>query len=104
MISLQMKVFICEKINFVCEIFNFVCEKINIFSFIFMYHFGHWYVYYIRKRNWKGKWKMKTFVKRIDENEEVQVVTIDEQGHVYVDIMDIDEFNQVYRYENYFIA
>ena len=47
---------------------------------------------------------MKTFVKRIDENEEVQVVTIDEEGHVYVDIMDVDEFNQVYRYENYFIA
>ena len=47
---------------------------------------------------------MKTFVKRIDENEEVQVVTIDEEGNVYVDIMDVEEFNQVYRYENYFIA
>ena len=47
---------------------------------------------------------MKIFVKRIDENEEVQVVTIDEEGYVYVDIMDVEEFNQVYRYENYFIA
>ena len=47
---------------------------------------------------------MKIFVKRMDENEEVQVVTIDEKGYVYVDIMDIEEFNQVYRYENYFIA
>ena len=47
---------------------------------------------------------MKIFVKRIDKNEGVQVVTIDEQGYVYVDIMDVEEFNQVYRYENYFIA
>ena len=47
---------------------------------------------------------MKTFVKRIDKNEGVQVVTIDEEGHVYVDIMYVEEFNQVYRYENYFIA
>ena len=47
---------------------------------------------------------MKIFVKRIDENEGVQVVTIDEEGHAYVDIMDVEEFNQVYRYENYFIA
>ena len=47
---------------------------------------------------------MKTFAKRIDENEEVQVVTIDEQGRIYVDIMNVEEFNQVYRYENYFIA
>ena len=47
---------------------------------------------------------MKTFVKRIDENEEVQVMTIDEEGRIYVDIMDVEEFNQVYRYENYFIA
>ena len=47
---------------------------------------------------------MKIFVKRIDENESVQVVTIDEKGRIYVDIMNVEEFNQVYRYENYFIA
>lgn len=47
---------------------------------------------------------MKIFVKRMDKNEEVQVVTIDEEGRIYVDIMDVEEFNQVYRYENYFIA
>ena len=47
---------------------------------------------------------MKIFVKRIDENEGVQVVAIDEEGRIYVDIMDVEEFNQVYRYENYFIA
>ena len=47
---------------------------------------------------------MKIFVKRMDENDEVQVVTIDEEGRIYVDIMDVEEFNQVYRYENYFIA
>ena len=47
---------------------------------------------------------MKTFVNRIDENERVQVVTIDEEGRIYVDIMEVEEFNQVYRYENYFIA
>ena len=47
---------------------------------------------------------MKIFVKRMDDNEEVQVVTIDEEGRIYVDIMDVEEFNQVYRYENYFIA
>ena len=46
----------------------------------------------------------KVFVKRMDENDGVQVVTIDEEGHVYVDIMDVEEFNQVYRYTNYFIA
>ena len=37
---------------------------------------------------------MKTFVKRIDENEGVQVVTIDEKGRVYVDIMDVEEFEK----------
>ena len=46
---------------------------------------------------------MKIFVKRID-SEGVQVVTIDEEGRIYVDIMDVEEFNQIYRYENYFIA
>ena len=46
----------------------------------------------------------KVFVKRIDENDGVQVITIDEDGHIYVDIMDVEEFNQVYRYTNYFIA
>ncbi len=46
---------------------------------------------------------MKIFVKRID-SEGVQVIIIDEEGHVYVDIMDVEEFNQVYRYTNYFIA
>lgn len=46
----------------------------------------------------------KVFVKRIDENNCVQVVTIDEDGRIYVDIMDVEEFNQVYRYTNYFIA
>ena len=46
---------------------------------------------------------MKIFVKRID-SEGVQVVIIDEEGRVYVDIMDVEEFNQVYRYTNYFIA
>ena len=46
----------------------------------------------------------KVFVKRIDENDGVQVVTIDEDGRIYVDIMDVEEFNQVYRYINYFIA
>ena len=46
----------------------------------------------------------KVFVKRMDENDGVQVMTIDEECHVYVDIMDVEEFNQVYRYENYFIA
>ena len=47
---------------------------------------------------------MKIFVKRIDENEGVQVMTIDEEGRIYVDIMDVEEFNKVYRYTNYFIA
>ena len=47
---------------------------------------------------------MKIFVKRIDENEGVQVMTIDEEGRIYVDIMDVEEFNQVYRHTNYFIA
>ena len=47
---------------------------------------------------------MKIFVKRIDKNDGVQVVTIDEDGRIYVDIMDVEEFNQVYRYTNYFIA
>ena len=47
---------------------------------------------------------MKIFVKRIDENEGVQVMTIDEEGRIYVDIMDVEEFNQIYRYTNYFIA
>lgn len=46
----------------------------------------------------------KVFVKRIDENDGIQVVTIDEEGRVYVDIMDVEEFNQVYRYINYFIS
>ena len=46
----------------------------------------------------------KVFVKRIDENDGVQVTTIDEDGRIYVDIMDVEEFNQVYRYINYFIA
>ena len=46
----------------------------------------------------------KVFVKRIDENDGVQVITIDEDGSIYVDIMDVEEFNQVYRYINYFIA
>ena len=46
----------------------------------------------------------KVFVKRIDENDGVQVVTIDEEGRIYVDIMDVEEFNQVCRYINYFIA
>ena len=50
----------------------------------------------------KGIDIMKIFVKRIDENEEVQVVTIDEEGYVYVDVMDVEEFNQVYLYSNYF--
>ena len=47
---------------------------------------------------------MKIFVKRMDDNEKVQVVTIDEEGRIYVDIMDVEEFNKVYRYTNYFIA
>ena len=47
---------------------------------------------------------MKIFVKRIDENEGVQVVTIDEKGRIYVDIMHVEEFEQMYRYTNYFIA
>ena len=47
---------------------------------------------------------MKIFVKRIDKNEGVQVVTIDEEGRIYVDIMDVEEFEQTYRYTNYFIA
>ena len=47
---------------------------------------------------------MKTFVKRIDENDGVKVITIDEDGGIYVNIMDVEEFNQVYRYTNYFIA
>ncbi len=46
----------------------------------------------------------KVFVKRIDENDGVQVIIIDEEGRVYVYIMDVEEFNQVYRYSNYFIA
>ena len=45
----------------------------------------------------------KIFVKHIDKNEGVQVTSIDEKGRVYVDIMDIEEFNQVYQ-ENYFIS
>ena len=40
---------------------------------------------------------MKIFVKRMDENEGVQVVTIDEEGHVYVDIMDLEEYREVYK-------
>ena len=47
---------------------------------------------------------MKIFVKRIDENEGVQAMTIDEEGRIYVDIMDVEEFEQIYRYTNYFIA
>ena len=52
----------------------------------------------------KGIDIMKIFVKLIYENLEFQVVIIDEEGYIYVDIMDIEEFNQVYRYTNYFIA
>lgn len=39
---------------------------------------------------------MKTFSKLID-NEAVQVITIDEQGHLYVDIMDLEEYQEVYK-------
>ena len=39
---------------------------------------------------------MKTFVKRIDA-EGVQIVTIDKDGHIYVDIMCNEEFEEVYR-------
>ena len=39
---------------------------------------------------------MKTFVKRIDD-EGVQIVTIDKYGHIYVDIMSNEEFEEVYR-------
>ena len=46
---------------------------------------------------------MKIFVKRID-SEVFQVMTIDDEGRIYVDIMDVEEFNQIYCYENYFIA
>ena len=39
---------------------------------------------------------MKIFSKAID-SEGVQVITIDEQGHVYVDIMDFEEYREVYK-------
>ena len=39
---------------------------------------------------------MKIFAKAID-SEGVQVITIDEQGHVYVDIMDLEEYREVYK-------
>ena len=44
----------------------------------------------------KGIDIMKTFVKCID-SEGVQVVTIDEEGHVYIDIMCNEEFEQMYQ-------
>ena len=39
---------------------------------------------------------MKIFARAID-SEGVQVITIDEQGHVYVDIMDLEEYHEVYK-------
>lgn len=39
---------------------------------------------------------MKIFAKAID-SEGVQVITIDEQGHLYVDIMDMEEYQEVYK-------
>ena len=37
---------------------------------------------------------MKIFTKAID-SEGVQVITIDEQGHLYVDIMDVEEIESL---------
>ena len=37
---------------------------------------------------------MKTFIKMIDE-QGVKVVTIDENGRVYVDIMDVEEMKEL---------
>ena len=39
---------------------------------------------------------MKIFAKAID-SEGVQVITIDEECHVYVDIMDLEEYREVYK-------
>ena len=39
---------------------------------------------------------MKIFARAID-SEGVQVITIDEEGHVYVDIMDMEEYREVYK-------
>ena len=39
---------------------------------------------------------MKIFARSIDD-EAVQVITIDEQGHLYVDIMDLEEYQEVYK-------
>ena len=44
----------------------------------------------------RGNEKMKIFAKAID-SDGVQVITIDEQGHVYVDIMDLEEYREVYK-------
>ena len=40
---------------------------------------------------------MKTFARLIDD-EAVQVITIDENGRLYVDIMDLEEYKEVYKY------
>ena len=39
---------------------------------------------------------MKIFARAIDSEGGVQVITIDEQGHVYVDIMDLEVYREVY--------
>lgn len=39
---------------------------------------------------------MKIFVRLIDD-EAVQVITIDENGRLYVDIMDLEEYQEVYK-------
>lgn len=39
---------------------------------------------------------MKTFARLIDD-EAIQVITIDENGRLYVDIMDIEEYKEVYK-------
>ena len=39
---------------------------------------------------------MKIFARAIDD-EAVQVITIDECGRVYVDIMDMEEYREVYK-------
>ena len=39
---------------------------------------------------------MKIFARAID-SEGVQVITIDEQGRIYIDIMSLEEYREVYK-------
>ena len=45
----------------------------------------------------------KIFVKHIDKNEGVQVITI-LNGKMYVDILDKEEFEELYQQESYILC